>query len=103
VGAFDRIALQVSIEVLYAVVEYVEMFVVECKLRNILNKRTVAAIAVVVVVVVVVAAVAIADVVIVMVIDVVVDVVVVIDVRINQDVIRCGFKGFEKFLRDASR
>jgi hypothetical protein len=94
----------VSIEVLYAVVEYVEMFVVECKLRNILNKRTVAAIAVVVVVVVV-AAVAIADVVIVMVIDVVVVVVVVvvIDVRINQDVIRCGFKGFEKFLRDASR
>src|SRR5260221_8126653 len=98
-GSFDRIALQAYVPGPYFVVQYVELFVAECKLRNIrfLSKRTAAVVVVVVVVVIAVVAIAIAIAVI------VVAIVVAFDVGINQVTATFRFEGFEKFLRDASR
>src|SRR6266581_1645813 len=95
-GVFDRIALQACVPIPYFVVQYVDPFVVECKLRNIPSKRTAAVVVVVVVIVVVVVVV-----VVVIVVVVVVAVVVAFDVGINEVTAAFGFEGFEKFLGDA--
>src|SRR5712691_2874477 len=96
--SFVRIALLAYVPGPYFVVQYVELFVAECKLRNIrfLSKRT-AAVVVVVVVVIAVVTIAIAIAVI------VIAIVVAFDVGINQVTATFRFEGFEKFLRDVSR
>src|SRR5712691_2135491 len=96
-GSFDRIALQAYVPGPYFVVQYVELFVAKCKLRNIrfLSKRMAAVVVVVVVIAVVAIAIAIAV--------IVVAIVVAFDVGINQVTATFRFEGFEKFLRDASR
>ena len=81
---------QACVPILYFIIQYVNPFVVKCKLRNIPSKRTAAVVVVVVVIVVVVVVVVIA-------------IVIAFNVGINEVTTAFGFEGFKKFLGDASR
>jgi len=80
-GTFDRIMFQACVPILYFIIQYVNPFVVKCKLRNIPSKRTAAVVVVVVVIAIVIA----------------------FNVGINEVTTAFGFEGFKKFLGDASR